>query len=179
MTYPEDNSQPGQQPNFPAPGYQAPVGGGAAVVAPRQVVTAFWLYVAAAALSLVSLFVSLATFGGTRDAVAKQLADQGVEVSDSAINALLGVTIAISIFFAIIWTAAFLLFAYFMRRGANWARIVLTVLAVLSLVNVVSGFGLGALQVVASVVATILIWLRPANEYFAAVKARKGAPTAY
>jgi phosphoglycerol transferase MdoB-like AlkP superfamily enzyme len=141
--------------------------------------TAFWLYVAAAALSLVSLIVSLVTFGGTRDVVARQLANEGVEVSDSAINALLGVTIAISILFAVIWIAAFVLFAVFMKRGANWARIVLTVITVLSLVNILSGFGLGALQVVASVIATILIWLRPASEYFAAVKARKGGAQAY
>jgi hypothetical protein len=178
MTMPDDSSVPGQQPGFGAPGYRAPGGSGPAV-APRQVVTAFWLYIAAAVLSLVSLVVSLATFGGMRDVVARQLANEGVKVSDSAINALLGVTIGISILFAVIWIAAFVLFAIFMKRGANWARIVLTVITALSLVNILSGFGLGALQVVVSVIATILIWLRPASEYFTAVKARRGGGQAY
>lgn len=176
MTIPSDSNLPGQPPAFTAQPGGVP-GATEAVVAPRQVVIGFWLYIAAAVLSVISLIIALAASGGARDAVVAQLTEQGVEVSDSAINALIGASIGVSIFFAVVWTAAFVLFAFFMKRGANWARIVLTVITVLSLVNVFSGFGLGAVQVVASVIATVLIWLRPASEYFNAVKARKnGAP---
>jgi hypothetical protein len=175
MTIPSDSNLPSQPPAFTAAGVVP--GTGDTVVPPRQVVIGFWLYIAAAVLSVISLIIALAGSGGARDAVAAQLTEQGVEVSDSAINALIGASIGVSIFFAVVWTAAFVLFAFFMKRGANWARIVLTVITVLSLINLFSGFGLGAVQVVASVIATVLIWLRPASEYFAAVKARKsGAP---
>jgi hypothetical protein len=51
------------------------------------------------------------------------------------------------------------------------------VLTALSLLNIIAGFGLGALQVVASIVAVVLMWLRPSSEYFNAVKASK-APRA-
>jgi hypothetical protein len=71
----------------------------------------------------------------------------------------------------------FVLFAIFMRRGANWARIVLTVVTALSLLNLLASFGIGALQVIVAVVATVLIWLKPASAYFAAVRASK-APRA-
>ena len=73
----------------------------------------------------------------------------------------------------IFWAVAFVLFAFFMRRGANWARIVLTVLTVLSLLNIINGFGTGFLQFALAVVGVVLIWLRPSSEYFAAVKASK------
>jgi hypothetical protein len=178
MTTPPEPNVPGYQPAYSFPGNAVP-GGSGPVAAPTQVVTAFWLYIAAAALSLVSLVVALATSGAARDTVARELTNEGVEISDSAINAVLGVTIGVSIFFAVVWVVVFVLFAFFMKRGANWARIVLTVLTVLSLVNILSGFGLGALQVVASVIATILIWLKPASEYFAAVKARKTVTPGY
>jgi hypothetical protein len=175
---PPESSFPGQQQPYPGPGDRGAGGSASPVaVAPRQVAIAFWLYMAAAALSLVSLAVALLASGAARDSVARELAKNNVKVSDSAINAVWGVTIGLSILFAVVWIAVFVLFAFFMKRGANWARIVLTVFTVLSLVNILSGFGLGALQVAASVIATILIWLRPASDYFAAVKARKsGAP---
>jgi hypothetical protein len=48
---------------------------------------------------------------------------------------------------------------------------------VLSLVNIPWGYFSGALQVIAAIVATVLIWLKPASAYFAAVKASK-APRA-
>jgi hypothetical protein len=60
-----------------------------------------------------------------------------------------------------------------MRRGANWARIVLLIVTVLSLFQVLGAYGVGGARVVVGVIATILIFLKPASEYFRAVKARK------
>ncbi len=60
-----------------------------------------------------------------------------------------------------------------MRRGANWARIVLLIVTVLSLFGVLSGYGLGAVRVVLGVIATVLIFMKPANEYFATARSRR------
>jgi len=158
------------------PPYQADhPGPGSAVrpAVPSHVNIAFWLYVAAAALSIVSLIISLATLGPQREAAQRQLEASGQPVSGSTLDAIITAGVVISVIFAIIWVAVYVLFAFFMKRGANWARIVLTILAALSLLNILSSYGVGALQALAAIVATILIWLRPANEYFQAVKASK------
>jgi len=134
---------------------------------------AFWLYIVGAALSLIALIVSLATVGSLKDDVQKQLANQGQQISDATLNATVGVSVTLAVVFGILYIAAYVLFAFFMRRGANWARIVLLIVTVLSLFGILGGYGLGAARVVVGVIATVLIFLKPANEYFAAVKASK------
>lgn len=134
---------------------------------------AFWLYLLAALAALISGVVRAATAGADRSVIESQLATSGVAVSTSTIDAVITTVITVAIIGAIIWMIAFVIFALFMKRGAGWARIVLTILAALSLTSVTGSFGLGALQAVAAVVATVLVWLRPAREYFQAVKASR------
>lgn len=157
------------------PASSGPAGGNTPVAPPQQVNIAFWLYIVGAALSLISLIVSLVTIGSLKDDVQKQLASQGQQISDATLNATVGVSITFAVVFGILYIAAYVLFAFFMRRGANWARIVLLIVTVLSLFGILGGFGLGAARVVVGVIATVLIFLKPANEYFASVKARKRA----
>ncbi|NUU06826.1 hypothetical protein [Leifsonia sp. C5G2] len=159
-------------PSYPASSSPAPAASGP-VTPPQQVNIAFWLYIVGAALSLISLIVSLVTIGSLKDTLQRQLAAQGQQVSDTAVNGLVTVSVTIAIVFGILYIAAYVLFAVFMRRGANWARIVLLVVTVLSLFGILEGFGLGAARLVVGVIATILIFLKPANEYFREVKARK------
>lgn len=178
MTTPENAHEPEQIPSFPPSAGQAPPPpatptSGVSTVPPRPVVTAFWLYIAAAALSVISLIVALTTNGNVKASLQHQLAANGQQMSNSTIDALIGVGIAVSIVFAVIWIVLFVLFAFFMKRGANWARIVLTVITALSFANLGSGYGAGLVQVIVAIIATILIWLRPAGEYFRAIKARK------
>ncbi|WP_146071663.1 hypothetical protein [Cryobacterium sp. Y50] len=140
---------------------------------PQQVRMAFWLYLLAALAALIGGVVRAATAGADRSVIESQLATSGVAVSTSTIDAVITTVIIVAIIVAIIWMIAFVIFALFMKRGAGWARIVLTILAALSLTSVTGSFGLGALQAVAAVVATVLVWLRPAREYFQAVKASR------
>lgn len=167
-------------PDYPAAGTGVPATPVAVGEPPRTVNIAFWLYVVGAVLSVVSGIITIATIGSTRDAALEQIRNspqangQSIQsLADAAIAFAVGFTVVTLIF----WAVVFVLFAFFMRRGANWARIVLTVLTALSLLNVLAGYGVGFLQFAATVVALVLIWLRPSNEYFAAVRASK-APRA-
>lgn len=159
-------------PSYPASSSPAPAASGP-VTPPQQVNIAFWLYIAGAALSLIALVVSLATVGSLKDDLQRQLATQGQQISGSALDSIVAVSVTGAVIFGILYIVAYVLFAYFMRRGANWARIVLLVVTVLSLFGILGGFGLGAARVVVGVIATILIFLKPANDYFREVKARK------
>jgi len=171
---PAPPAAPGAFPSYTA-GPAAPV---AAPSAPPQPVNiAFWLYIASAVLSVISGIVTAIIVSGQRDQFLESLRNSGVSDSGSAVDAVIGFAIAWAVITLIFWALVFVLFAVFMRRGANWARIVLTVLTVVSLLNLLASFGIGALQVIASVVATVLIWLKPASAYFAAVRASK-APRA-
>ncbi|AMM20686.1 hypothetical protein AX769_11715 [Frondihabitans sp. PAMC 28766] len=142
---------------------------------------AFWLFMLTALVHVVSLIVSAATYNSNTSSVKGQLTKHGSGVSSSQADAFLGAGLVTSIVIGILFIVALVLFAVFMRRGANWARIVLLILTILSLTGVAGLYGLGALGVVAGVVATILMFLRPSSEYFRARKAAKlgQAPGAY
>jgi hypothetical protein len=171
---PAPPAAPGAFPSYAAtPG--APVA--APTEPPQPINIAFWLYIAAAALSVISGIVTAIIVSGQRDQFLDSLRSSGVDDSASAVDAVIGFAIAWAVITLIFWALVFVLFAIFMRRGANWARIVLTVVTALSLLNLLASFGLGALQVIVAVVATVLIWLKPASAYFAAVRASK-APRA-
>lgn len=170
-----------------APGAFPSYSGSAAPVVERPTTTpttinvSFWLYIASAVLSVVSGIVALSLVSGTRQTVIDQLERQGTtlqgqniqQLADTAIAVGIGVLIVTTIF----WAIVFVLFAFLMRRGANWARIVLTVLTAISLLNLGSAFGIGFAQVAAAVAAAILLWLPASSQWFAAIKASK-APRA-
>jgi hypothetical protein len=142
-------------------------------VVPRFVNIAYYLFLLTAAVHLVSLIISIATFGSTSADAKSKIASSGSGISSSQANGLLGASLAVAVVFGVLFLVAFVLFDVFMRRGANWARIVLLVLTVLSLTGIASQYGLGALGVVAAIVATILMFLTPSNAYFRETKARK------
>jgi hypothetical protein len=166
---------------FPAYAAAAPEPVAAPTATPTTVTTAFWLYVASAVLSVIGGIITIATVGNSRAAILQQIQTNGTnlrgESVDTVVNAAIGVAIGFSVVTLIFWAITFVLFAFFMRRGANWARIVLTVLTALSLLNILTAFGVGALQVVLAIVAVVLMWLRPSSAWFAAVRASK-APRA-
>lgn len=147
------------------------------VVAPATVTISFWLYILSATLSVVAGLVAITGIPDSRQLLLDQFARQDIDLQGQTVQQIVDVTIALGIAVAIVtmifWALVFVLFAVFMRRGANWARIVLTVLTVLSLLNILAAYGLGSLQVLASVAAAVLLWLPASSRWFAAVKASK------
>ncbi len=87
--------------------------------APQEVKRAFWLIIAAGALSLISSILS---------ATSTQLEGLGA-----------GAATAITVVFAAIATGIYILLAIFIRKGHNWARITAAVLAVLSVLSYLFG----------------------------------------
>lgn len=164
-------------PNYPSPSGPgaAPGGSRVPVAAPMQVVIAFWLYMAAAAVSLISLVVSVATAGASRSAVQQQLSSQGQKFTSSQLDAVITLGIVIAVVLGVIFIAAYVIFDLFLRRGAGWARIVLLIVTVFSLFQVLGGYGLGGLRFVLGLIATILVFLPAASEYFRAVKANRAS----
>jgi K+-sensing histidine kinase KdpD len=146
------------------------------------VTIAYWLFLLAALAHIVGLIITAITYNGSTAATKSQLAHNSSGISSSQVNAALSAGLVIGIVLGILYAAAFVVFAIFMRRGANWARIVLLILTVITLTGIAGAYGVGAVGVVAAVVATVLTFLPPANTYFRSVKAARGGlqnPGAY
>lgn len=151
-----------------------------AAAAPKDVQTAFRLWIANIVLGVIGGLLSLLVFD---DLVAMAELPPGVTPEQAALGATVG-----AIFVAVV-TLVFLglglLFAFKMRAGRNWARITLTVLGVIAVLFSLLSFGdllvmagtgsIGTLSVVISVIQNLLIiaaiyfMFRPAAaQYFAA-----------
>jgi hypothetical protein len=172
--YGYQSAQPGQY-SYPSSQPQP----GAVPTRPKEVVIAFWLIIAAAVLTAVQVIISLATMdtllAGMADdpAVRDALAQTGGEISEQQFMDMMsgtaGVVLVIS---GLIVIGLYLMVAFGVKAGKNWARITGTVFAALSLVGLVP-FGLNTLTALLGIAAIVLLFMRPANEYFKAVSARK------
>ena len=121
---------------------------------PRVVVASFWIWIASAALGLLSFFLGLPAL-----------------LASPALNAPTGAGIVIgSVGGALIGALLRVFLGLFLLRGANWARIVLTVIGGIVLLglaaNIVMGDLIGLLSGIAVVVAAVLMWLPAARAHF-------------
>jgi hypothetical protein len=146
---------------------------------PSSVNVAFWLYVAGAALGLVSVVVG-AVVGIQRirsGELPGRVIPPGTDVSPSVITTALAVGVALGIAVGVLSITAYVVFALLMRRGANWSRIVLTVLSAIALVSGLVGLlALNLLNLLVSalvIAAAVLLWVPASNAYFAARSAAK------
>ena len=146
----------------------------AVVSAPRSVVGSFWLFLIASAVQIISVVVSIASFGNVVALLPDQpIVVEGVSLSREQLDAIVMVSLGIGVAIGLIMTAAQVLFAFLMRRGANWARIVLTVFAGLSLLAVFGANPLVILSVVIDVFAVLMAWRKPSNAWFRSIGKRK------
>ncbi|AOS61320.1 hypothetical protein TL08_02410 [Actinoalloteichus hymeniacidonis] len=148
---------------------------------PPSVEAAFWLFLANSVLGLLSAiltFVSVDSLLATQPGYTEVLTEGGSAPADFIRGTLIT---AASI--ALVFQAIFLIFVFMMRNGRNWARILLTVLAVLGLVTSIGNldsiglqFEAGGIAAVIGIIAilglllpigaTITMYLPPSNNYF-------------
>ena len=165
--------QYGQSPYAQYPSEQPQATGRGGI--PPQVDLAFKLIVAAGILSAVSSLV-LAFTGADYflQFMEQQLQSQGQELPAGSAESMQGVMMATSIIGAIISLGLYALVAFPVRKGKNWARILGTVFAAISVLGLFGGiftFGpvYGILQIVVillGVAAIVLLYLPANSPYF-------------
>jgi len=179
--------QYGQQ-GYGQPGY-GPAGAGGAIVPPGDVQTSFWLWIGVIVLGVIGAIVAFVQLGS----LGPQIAAAAGATGDSAATAVT-VGIVIGGVVALVIVALELLFAIFMRRGRNWARIVLTVFGALGILISLPGLlggstatingqvvGTGSvastiltvLSIILTVAAIVFAFRKPVNDYFTAISARR------
>jgi len=139
--------------------------------APPSVLNAVKLMYVGAAISVVSLVISLASIGGTKDAIRKARPS----LTATQVNQLNTFIIALAVVSGVIGVALWLWMARKNGQGKNWARILSTVLfalATLDLFGVVSqpktvlGLIFPVLTWLAGLGAVVLLWRKESTEFF-------------
>lgn len=158
-----------------APQYGAPAGGGPTVMPPRPpTVRAFvWLMIVGAVMTVVSTIYGLATLDVAADEASEELAGDpdldGVDVA-GLVEGVGGVFVVL---FGLIGVALWLLFAWLVNKGHNWARITGTVLGALNLLASLLGLGGGGVNTLISLIVVLIcigglvvLWLPATNQWF-------------
>jgi hypothetical protein len=200
--YPGQGAYPGQQPpGYPAgqggyPGYPGgpagyPGSGGAPVsepVRPVTVTAAFWCWIAVIAAWAVSLIILLTSSAWDQALAAATNTANRSSTSTVVVDAqsVINFVRVFSVVVFVIAAGLYLLFAFKMQAGRNWARITLTVLGILGVLGSItpssrsvtvngqvyaSSSGPGWITAVLTLAAVVLMFVGGANEFFTASKA--------
>jgi hypothetical protein len=158
-----------------------------AVAAPSSVRNAFLIYLATAALSLIGIVLTISSGAWT---AALAAAGDGVDSNGVSGTTLVNTAKTVAIVAGVIFLVLFLFFAFKMRAGRNWARIVLTILSAFSIISLFSAASAsitvngqtfssdgtritGYISGVLAIIAIVLMYLGTSNAYFAAAKAAR------
>lgn len=137
--------------------------------APIPIKIAFWIWVVSAVLTIAGGLLAI----GQKNTIVRQLQQHPPKgVNPSQYASIASASIAITATGAIIFAALYVLLAWAMLTGRNWARITLTVLTVIGvLLTLFSGTSLYTLiGLVVALLALALLYLPASAEYFAAAK---------
>jgi hypothetical protein len=149
--YGQDTNWPSQQP-------------GPSTV-PQMVNTAFWLIVGAGAVWLISIILSLAAINDPsfRTMFTDQMAAGGAD--NVRFEDVQGFIVAVMVALGVIGAGLYALVAINVRKGRNWARILGTVLAALSIFALLP-LSLASLASLLGIVAIVLLYLPASAPYF-------------
>lgn len=133
---------------------------------PQLVNISFWLLIASAVVFVVSMLVGLTQLDDPqfRKVFEQQMAAGGA--SGVTYEDIKGVIAGTLIVFAIIGAALYLLVAFFVRKGKNWARILGTVFAALSVLGLFGVPSFGTIGTILGIAAIVLLYLPAAAPYF-------------
>ncbi|MCC3271088.1 hypothetical protein MUG94_03150 [Arthrobacter gengyunqii] len=151
---------------------------------PKQVDQAFWLLIASAVLALIALPFALVYVNSPEylDSLEETFRNAGLEVDSDTLAASVGAGTLTAVLSAIFGLAVRVALAFLVRAGHNWARILITIFAVLGLIGLIGLFSSGAvagtltlLATLATLAAVVLLFMKPSSEYFTRKKAYRQA----
>jgi hypothetical protein len=140
---------------------------------PRPVVVSFWIWILGAALSVVGGIITITH----KNAIVQQLRDQRPQgITPDQYEAYASNFVTVSVIEAVVFAVLYVFFAYQVKSGKNWARIVLAVVTVLGVLSVLYSAGTVStyISLLASVVAVILLYLPSSRAFFDAHRKPRG-----
>ncbi|MFC9350290.1 hypothetical protein [Arthrobacter sp. NPDC057013] len=159
---PYGQSPYGQSPygQYPSEQVQAATAGGV----PKLVNYSFWMIIAAGVLSILNLLVTIPTLDdpAMRSTFEEQLRGSGQNIAFEDVK---GFIIGTMVVFALIGAGIYALVAFNVRKGKNWARILGTVFAALSVFSLFPP-GLNTLVGLLGIAAIVMLYLPGSAPYF-------------
>ncbi|UKA49063.1 hypothetical protein LFT48_16685 [Arthrobacter sp. FW305-123] len=158
--YGQDTNWPSQQPG--------------PTTVPPMVNYAFWMIIAAGVLSAISSLL-LATTGADVfiDMMNQQAAQQGTDLPPESMEGMRGIMAVSAIVGAILSLGLYALVAFPVRKGKNWARILGTVFAAISVLGLTGLFQFGPtygfmqlIVILLGVAAIVMLYLPASAPYF-------------
>ena len=174
MTTPSDD--PNQPPSYPQQGFQSYPSAPPPQEAPRQtyappseITAAFWCYIAGAVITVIGGLLVLTQRQAIVDAAR---ANNTGNLPDSTIQTAANIAVGFAIVLSLVFAGLYILFAFKLRVGRNWARIVLTIVAVLALLSLLLGATsiLRLIGDLAAIAGAVLSYVPNSNAYIAAMK---------
>ncbi|MBP3037863.1 hypothetical protein J2M53_16615 [Arthrobacter sp. zg-ZUI100] len=137
---------------------------------PKQVDSSFVLLMITLVLTVISVPAGIAFLASDENKAAMQ-ADAAAAGFTLDLDVAIAAGAMVLVVMGIICFAITLLVAIFIRKGHNWARIVLAVYAGLSVLTLLTGTNLlGWWGILLMVAATVPLFLKPAPAYFSEMK---------
>jgi hypothetical protein len=135
---------------------------------PQLVNISFWLLIGAAAVFVISMLMGIPMLDDpmTRSAFEDAMRSSGATGAEFNFEDFKSVLAGMLVVMAILGAGMYLLVAFFIRKGKNWARILGTVFAALSVFSLFQVPNLGTLGTLAGIVAIVLLYLPATAPYF-------------
>jgi hypothetical protein len=159
---PQYGQQAPQYGQSPYAQYSSPQQGPATM--PKLVNTAFWVLVASGVVWIVSLLVSLTAVDtpAMREMFEQQMSTSGANVRFEDIKPFI---IGTTLVFGVISAVLYALVAFNVRKGKNWARILGTVFAALSVFSLYP-LSLATLSAALGIAGIVMLYLPATSPYF-------------
>jgi uncharacterized membrane protein YiaA len=167
----------GSMPSGPA-GPAAP-----AAVPPPSIQRAVLLMRVGAALSVLSILITLLTRDALRSQVESTLRKSSSALTASQVDTAVSLAIGIAVVVGLVSVGLWLWMASANGKGRSWARIVATVLGALSVLSLLSSVAQGQLTTLNLIVSLVslalaiailvLLWRKESSAYYDAVKAQQ------
>jgi magnesium-transporting ATPase (P-type) len=137
---------------------------------PNNVVIAFFTWIATAVISLVDLALHFPDKQRLVTA-AKQMDSAGL--SQQQLQEVANIAVVVTVVVSVVFALLYVFFAWKMRGGRNWARVVLTVFTLLQVVVAVGAGAGGWVALAISCLAVVAMFTPTSNAYFTAVASRR------
>jgi hypothetical protein len=155
----------GQSPYGQFPSEQPQATGASGI--PKLVDISFWLLIGAGILFVISTLMGI---GQLDDPAMRNTFEEAIKNSGGgtavSYDQMKGVIVGTLVVFAIIGAGLYALVAFFVRKGKNWARILGTVFAAISVLGLFGVPNIGTLGTLAGIAAIVLLYLPSAAPYF-------------
>lgn len=134
---------------------------------PQLVNVSFWMILAAGVLTLIGIPLTIALLNSSEGQamIQRALEGQGSQGAEISVSSIVGVAITFVVIISLVMAGLYALVAFKVRQGKNWARILGTVLAAISLLGLTQ-IGVGTITILLGVAAIVLLYLPQSAPYF-------------